>query len=369
MTATDQNIQVPNVQKELGLLQKMQKERQGSRACLFNLILYGEEGHRTENLRKVFEAIIDKYPCRLIYIQGSRSSAEEYLRVSVDNTKGNKAGEFICDRVNIDVSKANFPKIPFLILSILVPDLPIYILWDQDPTIDNEILPQLQKYATRLIFSSECTANLPLFGRKLLAMLQNVKIDVMDMNWAVMAGWRDALFRTFDSPTRIQHLQFGRTIEIEYARNGNNAPNQNVTQAIYLQAWLASRLKWKFVSLQYAENGNTFVYTSREREITVKLIPKHTSDVVPGSILSFRLVTPDNHIYQLSKSIDSNKIAIHVSCMEKCDMPFVVLLPDMKSSYSLMREIFYNTTSTHYRSMLEALALNEKEVKHNTLGA
>ena len=150
-----------------------------------------------------------------------------------------KAPLVACDQIVITSSFQNLKRIPFIVIPHLVPDLPIYLIWGQDPNCDSELLPAFEKFATRLIFDSECTQNMQQFSSQILKKIESIKIDFVDRNWALIGSWRKVLSTAFDPPEKMEALRLSKRIEITYNDRKTDFISQCETQSLYLQAWLS----------------------------------------------------------------------------------------------------------------------------------
>lgn len=350
-------INLADIEKELGRLWDAQKEKKFIKASLFNLILYANNEIRTEFLDDLVKSILEKYPCRIIFVLGNSDSTKNYLRTSVTNTLiGEGDNAVVCDRINIEVSHSQLYRVPFVILPILIPDLPIYLLWDEDPTADHKILPHFKAYASRLIFNSDCTQNLHKFSQRMLEEIQKEKLEIRDINWAAGGGWREILAHIFDSEDRIKALRECKNIRIEF--NGK-CPGSNChpeIQAIYLQGWLAAQLGWSFQSYEKEKEARFIRYRQGEVPIVVELVSNIFPSENSGGIHSIEINTAKENILVLLETGAPSKVTIHITSEDRCEMPYHLPLADMKTSGFLIQELFYRKTSAHYRNMLAHLA-------------
>lgn len=344
-------MSIANIESELAKLWDAQKGPAKTKACLFNLIIYTHEPRRADYMEEIVQMIIEKFPCRIIFIKSAPSSDEDFLSVKVASTSGLKGG-MPCDQITIETSAKQLPKIPFIILPHLVPDLPIYLLWAQDPTSENAILPHLEAYATRLIFDSECTQNLQDFSHKMLEQIKSLKIEIMDMNWAMLTGWRDIFAQTFDTPQKIEELSNCRAMRIGYNNITTELVHHSETQAIYLQGWIAAQLNWKFRSLSNVQGTRKITYHNGHHEIVVTLSSQKRPNLPPGAILSVDVECPNNRTYNIERKELQRKVTVHISTLETCDLPFTLPLPNLHGGLNFIKAILYQYSSEHYRNML-----------------
>lgn len=349
---TSKNIPINQIEAELTRLWEAEGKTNKIKACLFNLIIYTDEKRRTEYFWDVVHKVIEKYPSRIIFIEGGHPDPN-HLEVSVSNLRINKKGALIaCDQITIEAGAAMQERVPFTILPLLIPDLPVYLLWGQDPTRENTILPQLLGVANRLIFDAECSKNLPTFSKKVLEQMEAMPGDVMDINWALTSGWRDVLAQIFASKAKHEQLKRFRSLKIVYNDRSTEWIHHRDIPAIYLQAWLASQLDWKATSI----TDDTLTYASQEGPVTVQLVPLTREEIFPGSILSVEFTSHDDQCISVQRQGKLAKVAVHISTLQQCDLPYTLPLPDFRQGIAFLREIFFEKTGDHYKQMLKTIA-------------
>ncbi len=344
-----------NIQAEISRLLKSQPNNDGAKACLFNLIVYTHEPRRTQYFKGLVKMIMSRFPCRVIFIQGDPSSKTNELKVQVSTEKSQDERGIVCEQIFIEASGQDINRVYFLLFPLFVPDLPIYLLWGQDPTTEYTILPHLQYFATRLIFDSETTEDLQQFSRDMLNRLNSSPIQIVDMNWARIGGWREVLAHIFDSPERFAQLTEATQIEIIYNNRPSEFFSHPETQAIYLQAWLASRLGWQFKHAEKEGHFQVLYYQSGQMTHQIRLIPKVDLEFESESLLGINIAGGDyeSHLNR----IKSDQVQVHSSNQYQCAVPFVLLMPTLRSGRSFMQEIFYQKVSHQYISMLRLISL------------
>jgi glucose-6-phosphate dehydrogenase assembly protein OpcA len=353
--AIKENIKSSNIQMELNKLRETEPQSSKVTACLFNLIVYTHDLDRAQYFENIVSMIMSQLPCRIIFIQADIASKESYLRVHVSTELIKDTKDVTCEKINIQVGGAEAAKVPFIILPHFIPDLPIYLLWGQDPTSENTILPHLQKYATRLIFDSECSNNLQSLGLRLLPMIENQTIKIVDLNWARIAGWREVLAQVFDSQERLEQLAKADCIKITYNSLPNPYFSEPETQALYLQAWLASRLQWKFLRHEKHAKGYIIHYEG-PHPLQIHLIANERKDVLSEDIIGFEVAGINDYNCNITRD-GKDQVTIHSYNQFQCERPFSLLLSTLQSGKNFIREIFYQKVSSHYSQMLQLISL------------
>ena len=318
---------------------------------LFNLIIYTHENRRSDYFQHIVKAFIEKYPCRVIFIKSSKELKQDFLEAS---TVFDKTLDGTCDQFAINVSQSLLHKVPFVILPKLIPDLPIYLVWGQNPTSDNEILPHLQKLATRFVFDSECAKDLRDFSSKMLEKIAELKIDFMDVSWADISGWRDAISQTFHSPEKLEYLQQCIRLLIKYNNVESEIIQHSAIQAIYLQGWLAAQLGWKFEAITYNDEI-ILTYKLPQSTLEVVLQPQDRPTLDRGSVFEVEFQGMNEVKTTMTLAEKQSKVMVYLSTPEKCELPFSHPVPDLSKGLTAMKEVFYYRVSKHYTNMLKVL--------------
>ncbi len=357
MTSVSQ-VKITDIDKELRKLLQESKKLGKIRACLFNLIVYTQNKRRADFFKSILSAVIQKFPCRILFIQYDKQSKEDFLDITVSSENfddGNTS--FACDQVTIEVGGKHVERVPFLVTPHIVPDLPIYLLWGEDPTLESLVLPHFEPYASRLIFDTECTENLQEFSKKMLQKMDTLNYDIRDMNWGMTGPWRDVMAQVFNSADRIEQLRDAKSLLIEYNKVKVEHIQHCEMQSIYLQAWLAAELGWSLKNVIYDEDDIVLTYKSETDEIEVTLRPQANENLNSGAILGIEVSDANITKYELKRIESLRKVVVHVSTINECLLPFTLPLPNLVNGTNFMKEIFYETTSQHYRNMLQQLAV------------
>ena len=340
------DIHVANIETELKKLWEQDREEKKIRASLFNLILYSEKRERRADFEAMIHNIIEKFPCRVIFIE-SAPAAADHLNIAVLSETTHKGETTIaCDEINLTASGASLRRVPFIVSRHLIPDLPVYLFWGHDPTDSSSILPQLQSLASRLILVCDCTASLPAYSHKILEEIDYGN-SVMDINWALTSSWRDLLAQVCSSPETLDCLQGCCSLNIGY--NGDN-----IMVAAYLQGWLAAQLDWKVKKCN--TKGRLTYLNSNGNKVIVTLAPKKCPRLNNGMVASIQVESEEGVSLILEYRPTIGKVLVKMTTQERCDLPISLPLLDLKRGYNLIKEIFYQEVGAHYVNTLHTLA-------------
>lgn len=352
MTKATPDIRVGNIEAELETLYSSNGGIEQVRACLFNLIVFSPDAKRSGELHDIVGRITEKFPCRIIFIQNDSNKDEDYLRVIVSSAKIGSSNAIASDFIKITVSSSQIKRIPFVILPHLVSDLPIYLLWGTDPTLDLEVLPHLQKLATRLVFYSKWIDHLQPFANRLLNFISSSTTEVADATWNSLSGWRDTISQIFDTPEKLEDLRHIKKVKIAYV----SEKKEDATPSIYLQGWLASQLDWKFLAKETLHGKKYILYKSKTSEISVELAPESRQDIPAGDIIYFEVLTTTGNTYSADRTKDISKVTLHVSNPESCELPCTLSQNNLLRGVNFMKEIFYQNSGPQYKNMLWTIA-------------
>ena len=346
-----EEIDSNSIKASLNRLRESQPDANQTKAALFNLIIYVHDPDRLPYFRKIVSMVLEQFPCRIIFIQRDASNRQSTLQVDVMvATRGNS------DQLSIKASGEGLNRVPFLIYPHLIADLPIYLFWSPDLIKDTAILPHIKQFATRIIIDSENTDDLQSFCQSILKQLESTSRNIVDMNWFRIGGWRQIIARTFDSEDRIDLLKKATHVKIAYNHLPDPEATQPKTQAIYLQAWLASCLHWKFKKLESDDGKLVFHYLVNSSSIQIHLEPQTRKDLPNEEIIAFEISDPQNYDCLFFRK-NATEITVKASNQYQCLLPFTLLLPTLQSGRSFMQEVFYQRISDQYPEVLKMISL------------
>ena len=357
---TTQQI-VPPAQIESELLRiwdSLDKTRQ-MRASLFNLIVFNRLSSRTDYIRNIVQKIIDTFPCRVLFVTHDPDPSKHYLKTAVSVMASTGPSATVCDDIDIGVAGSEWERVPYIILPHLLPDLPVYLLWAEDPSQSHPLFQPLALLSTRIIFDSESADHLIGFSQTLLSLKEQKGRDIADLNWARLDGWRNLLASTFDSKERIADLKDIQELTISYNARETEFFCHLKIQAMYLLALISSRLGWNFQSTEKKENRFCFKFDSA---IKATIESSFFQDLPPGCILSMKIVTKgQSHYHFIRNPKQSNQVTVQITTHDRCSLPFQFILGKTAMGQSLVREIFLKGTSSFFLETLHQLQILDKE--------
>jgi glucose-6-phosphate dehydrogenase assembly protein OpcA len=362
MTLSSHFVSPAEIQTTLNAIWESFETKNVARACLFNLIFFTQKNPRTHYIERLAQTVVQKFPSRVIFVAVNQSSSEDYLKTAVSVLPSSK-GEFdvACDYIHIETGGTYHERIPFVVLPQILPDLPVYLIWAEDPSNKDPICQQLEQFVDRIIFDSECTDQLARFATSALAHYEKSHSDIADLNWARIESWRNMLSMVFYTEDKLNLIKRAKQITVQY--NSQETPFfcHVKIQATYLQAWLACQLGWQFKALQKKDTSLHFIYQTPDGEVDITLQTVQEKTLPPGLILSVAITTVGEERFAFNRQ--EQRIAFEHTTPSQCDLPSYYLFTKAESGHSLVKEICYRGTSEHYLKVLNLL----KQMDHHGL--
>jgi glucose-6-phosphate dehydrogenase assembly protein OpcA len=218
------------VEKRLAELRE--GERGQARTQLLDLVVLTDDKREAGRMARLLEALPGNRPSRAIIalamhgVRPVNASAEVVTTASPSGS-----GELRCELVNL-VAGDDGAALPSLIASLLLPDLPVFVLLRLDPERWEPLIAASWTFATRIVVDStgERSGLHSLPG--LLA--REPRRSVTDLSWTKLTGWRELVARLFDPPKAARALARLDRIELTHA-------GRSQAQARLLAAWVLSR--------------------------------------------------------------------------------------------------------------------------------
>jgi glucose-6-phosphate dehydrogenase assembly protein OpcA len=248
-----------------------------TRAATFNLIIYRPEAP-VGGLDQVVGVVTAQNPCRAIVLFPSE---EEGLSAQVGAycpASGGKSASVCCEYITLQVG-ANAPlgQLKSLLLSLLIPDLPVVLWWDAPINVNDPLFRNLEDLSERLVFDSaqlnDPMKDLPALAARVHGGSPRV---FSDLNWSRLSPWRELTAQAFDAPTTREALFSLNRIDLQYEKGSEN-------EAWLYLVWLTSRLEWTYKSHEEAENGLLLHFFNGDASLDVHFQATPTSEQGPFS--------------------------------------------------------------------------------------
>jgi glucose-6-phosphate dehydrogenase assembly protein OpcA len=218
------------------------------KARMSNFVIYCGKEEQAAQVRNDIPEIVSVHPARVLLLIGEAAEHEPATaEVSVWCQASNRR-HACSEQVTVRASGAEVDRLPFVVRSLLIGDLPINIWWatPAPPPLAGPLLYDLAESAQQVIYDSLGWANphrgvaataawLTKFERRGAKGIWRV---ASDLNWRRLKYWRRILTQAFDPSINPGALETITEIQVEHGPHA-------VTQAWQLVGWLASRLHWR----------------------------------------------------------------------------------------------------------------------------
>lgn len=349
------NVELVNIDERLQQLWDEELGKKRVRACFYTLLIYTKKNSEDYHYQTLIQSVVSKLPSRVIWIRENENSFQnDYLRTQVSTETFSE--ESFCEIIEIEVGGKYVERVPFIVLPHLLPDLPIYLLWTEEPTAENFLLAELQKLSRKIIFGVIPIKNLNHYTKAVYDVFLQKK-PLGDLQWASLNGWRHLLNLTFDTHSDLNALQNARSIKFIYFQTPHLAKHSMVRAAL-LQAWMASNLGWKFESIEHKDDTKILSYKSSSRKVIIGLTPQDSDikNLPPGAILSIQIESSSNSAeYSYKRVANARQVCIQYSDASHCDLPHYHNVPGAPEGKEIIEEIFYSSEHKHYKKTLELM--------------
>jgi len=269
----DEPVELSSVQDALSALwrhaSEQAREQHGQalpRACLWNLVAFhsnpkrprGDSGGAASRIAQVLRQATASVPARVIHLQEWRDASapapgkEVEAWVSTYCVLAEGAPRFVCcEQVNLagygDKGHSHFPA---LVRALLVPDLPVALLWLDDVPRKGRMLGQLLEASDRMVIDNQHTTD-PASLTAVHDLLRDSSALVADVSWLRLSAVRHLLADFFDPPERSEQLGHLERILIETSPEGRNP-------GMLLAGWLLSRCGYTTVrAVELGDGGQS----------------------------------------------------------------------------------------------------------------
>jgi len=322
------SVDPADIETKLNALWDEQQDSHTVRASLFNLIAFAPDPGRKEALQTIVDAIVERFPCRILMIE---QHTLPLIDVDVSTYYvGKLSGDTVgCDLITFKSPENLLARIPYLVTPHLMADLPVYLLWGDDPTRPNPIFEPLMKLSNRLIF--ETTTSPLKFAQPLCALIKKLAKPVVDLNWVRLANWKSLFVKTVEK-------EAVERVEISSGREG--------IPALYLQGWLASEMQWTLREFHQRPGQlvTIFNHCKIETEVTNSPSLDQLHFFAKGTEFFFQ-------------KLEDPLVVLHITRGDTCDMPQTFPLTDEMGSFRFWKDVFFTPKCDEYPSLLETLKI------------
>ena len=338
-----------------------------TRACALNLIVYTTPTDDHSRLEEMLAEINEQHPGRTLILVAYRDIPAPRLEgyVSMRCRLLDAAGKQICgEQVTIEAGGALVETAATAVAPLLVPDVPVYLWWNDIPHYEDKLFDRLAQMADRIVIDSAA------FDRPYDDMLrlgqtisdQSRRMRVSDLNRGRLTSWRTLLASFWDVPDYHPLLGEIDRVAIEYCPP-KDAPEEIAPQALLLAGWLASRLGWEVAGKVSRDSKGTCACELRsgDRAIGLSFVPDKTAGLNQGMISSVAFAARNGEAnFSVAKRADGTKLQTEAQIGTERTVGRVLAYEMRSEAEQLGRELaFLNRDVIYEASVARAAQLVE----------
>ncbi len=350
-----QRVNVTAIRKELHELWKSESLSDKSttiKAQTHNLIVYVRDNSKLNDLTQRIIELTSVRPGRVIVL--FRADADDELTSWISAYCRQIEQRQVCgELVMLQVGDGIRDGIHTDVIGLLVPDLPVYLLWMDMPDLQDELFVRLADEANRILVDTHETTNIVDLLPKLAILSDHYNLG--DLNWVRLNMWRRLLHQIWGAPDLKGRLSELQSLDIHFNTSTDFA---NSARALLLTGWLASCLEWTLVRATAGKMGGYSTVWHRYDEFgwdgKVELVESKHTDLATGEIVGVFVQAGNKPPYVMPRIQINGKRGL------------VELRIDDSSPASSRREMPFSTISAAH-ALAEELDLSYDPLYKNAL--
>lgn len=266
------------------------------RVCVLNLMVYTPGEHAAGEVSQIMAEVTTQHPSRIFVIRPTSGESGSPLSAWVTALCHLSAGghkQVCCEQIMITAEDDAVYRLPSLVRSLLVPDLPVVLWWRAVPSFESRLFAELAKASDRVIIDSAMVQDSEQGLAELAALINEREqwTAFSDLSWSRLTPWRVAVAGFFDTPDWRAYLGRLNRVEID-STLGRDDRRAIPSQALLLVCWLASRLRWRSASKARWSGDHSYQLelASENRPIEIQIRTSGSAKGTPGEVGSLRLV-------------------------------------------------------------------------------
>jgi glucose-6-phosphate dehydrogenase assembly protein OpcA len=229
-----------------------------------NLVVVTDEESELDEVANSVGDLTVEHPNRSFIVCAERDRKEPSLcawisvrcslPVAGNGLEEDQAKQVCCEQVALKATGEDVAKLPSVIMSLLVPDVPTVLIWKGELDSRDEVLLSLVKICDRVLIDSSVDPDperrLVVWGNMFGSSSKDTAFG--DLSWTHASTWRGVIADAFQPMETRKHLQAIDSISVRYS--SRLLPSHSgLSQALLTVGWIAHVLHWKYArSLQHA---------------------------------------------------------------------------------------------------------------------
>ncbi len=216
-----------------------------ARAIVVNLVGYAGGRGLANEMADWVASLAEQHPSRTIILGGEPGPGGDDLEIWVAaHCHPALVGRLVCfEEVQIMAHGPALARLPAIVLSLLLRDLPVVLWWPGDVPVGTPLFERLLANSDRLVVDSASASDPEGLLRRLVALghAEHCLCVISDFNWDRLTPWRQLMAQFFDPPDCRPYLENIEQVRLEMVSSGQH---RDYAQSELLAAWLATRLRW-----------------------------------------------------------------------------------------------------------------------------
>lgn len=245
------SVELGDIETEVSRQLHREQDPEGppiQRARMSNVVVYGDEPERAEEINGLLRQIVGTHPSRAIQLVAhpEEHSVEAAVRVKTRFVASGRQ-EVGSEQILLQAGGRVVEHLPYVVRGLLIGDLPTNLWWasHQPPSLAGPMLYDLAEQAQQVIYDSLGWVDAHRGMSAMSSWLAKVERDdalvwrvASDLDWRRLKFWRRAIAQALDPNTVPGAIDSIHEVLVEHGPHG-------VTQAWEIVSWMASRLGWK----------------------------------------------------------------------------------------------------------------------------
>lgn len=223
------NVDLADIEKSLREIAEQIESKGYSRAIDSNVLVVAPA--HSEAWKGTLEELTKLTPGRFFVLSIGRVEKHAHLTVMCHSS----GSSTVCSEVvHLQIQAGQEEGLPSLLRAHLLPTVPLHLVV-LDPSLDLQLLKTLISLAETIYLDSEEVQD----PAGLLAIIEERKLQVVDLQWLALSPWRESIKSSFDRSSMIERLPLIQKIVIR----GRSSSTRDVPVSMLLLAgWVAGRL-------------------------------------------------------------------------------------------------------------------------------
>lgn len=330
------------------------------RACALNFLVITDDERQLDPLAEMAGEVTVEHPARIFLIATGREAARPQLDAWISarcTLPAPGAKQVCCEQINLIASGTERQKIPSIVTSLLVPDVPTVVLWKSRVDAHDAVLKELTGIADRILMDSSDDAS-PV--QSMVAWEGFLQADrhttFGDLAWTHLTPWRSVVANAFNPPEMRAQLERISSLTLAYSSTVQ-PPHSGLSQALLFAAWMARKLGWTTIKPFSAKGAGSDVAELRSGEQTVRvsLVPVSARENFPGAIESVAVGTNTNATLTFAATAHAHCVRLTKRLDASTSDEMVTVMSDKSEAMLVAQELEVVRRDAEYESVLEKL--------------